>query len=601
MNAELKRRALTVFEEACRLPRAERSAFLDHACADDHTLRREVEALLEHDLGPSADSDEPTISIPAAPTTTVMPVKHHEEGPPTIPDYDLLRRIGRGGVGEVWLGRNRLDRQHCAIKLLPASAITELNGLREYKRRIAEHPHLVPIEHVGEVTDWLYYIMPLADDASAPGPLLDVDSYEPLTLAVAVERRGPLPIDEVLDIGGQILAALQYLHERGARHGDVKPANIIHRQGRWQLADHGLVSSLHDDVAGHTPGYCPPERPDADEADLYAMGVTLFVIATDAPPEEVKSLLAGERTLPGSDPRIPKLAQVICRACAPDPSDGFPRPADMRAALAGIGDSIQPSRARRLALAVVAVVVLLMVAIAVLVGPWRSDRPAMPPDEGAGATIDGLLTIETFIATRYAPVPGGLADEVKRVGELGGSGGTVLKEREGISVEARLSAPAYCLLFAMPADGSGPFPCVPEEALVEPAQATQLVYPGEGEMWRLTEGAGLHAFVLIASATPLPPLAELADQLHIANWKDGADLASIDAPPDLAPLFFDGIRSTRLVTTARGPERVRIVDEPPAFRELTARLREMADDRAVSVIAVPVLPRAAEEPTKTDT
>ena len=103
----------------------------------------------------------------------------------------------------MWLGRNRLDQQYYAVKLFPKQALAEIRGLQEYKARVREHPHLVRIEHVGEVGDLCYYIMPLADDARGTSPLLDLDQYEALTLARYLDRNGRLDMDEVLSVGRQ--------------------------------------------------------------------------------------------------------------------------------------------------------------------------------------------------------------------------------------------------------------------------------------------------------------------------------------------------------------------------------------------------------------
>ncbi len=321
-----------VFLEACNLEPGTREAFLQQTCAGDPDLKCQVEILLADD----------TATATLASSVAVAPPRAHanEPGrrPPSIPDYDLIIPIGRGALGEVWLARNRIDATLCAVKLLAAAASTELVGLREYKRRVAEHPHLLRIEHVGEAGGLCYYVMPLADAVCATSPVIDPYQYKPLTLARRVTRRGRMELDEVVDLGRQMLRALGHMHEHGARHGDVKPVNIMKVRGRWQLADHGLVSSAEvGEPLGCTPIYCPPEGPPGGpEADLYALGVTLFEAATAENASRCGDFVDGALEIPGGDPRTPELAALIRRACARAPSQRFARAAHMLDALEAI-------------------------------------------------------------------------------------------------------------------------------------------------------------------------------------------------------------------------------------------------------------------------
>src|SRR5262249_52396730 len=135
--------------------------------------------------------------------------------PPHIPDYDLSHPIGSGGFGQVWLGRNRHTGQWYAVKVIPVSHAMELDGIRRYKRRAQGHPNLMPIEHVGFTPkhDFIYYTMPLADEAKGSTPVAELRDYEPMTLQrILLSHLAPLPVDEVLTIAGQLLAALEHLH-----------------------------------------------------------------------------------------------------------------------------------------------------------------------------------------------------------------------------------------------------------------------------------------------------------------------------------------------------------------------------------------------------
>ena len=112
------------------------------ARADDETINRSEEMDQEETDAPPAE-DLPEMEVP---------------------DYELLRFLGRGGFGAVYLGRHRIHGEFSAIKIFSKSRAAELDGVRAYKQRAQTNPHLVPIEHVGELAEAYYYVMPLADD-----------------------------------------------------------------------------------------------------------------------------------------------------------------------------------------------------------------------------------------------------------------------------------------------------------------------------------------------------------------------------------------------------------------------------------------------------
>src|SRR5262249_30204937 len=143
--------------------------------------------------------------------------------PPDLPDYELLKWVGAGTFGQVWLARNRHDRGFCAVKVIPKIYSVELNGVRLYRECASDHPFLMPIKHVGEFEDFYYYVMPLANDAHE-GTLSGTvpDRYEALTLRRHLAERGFLALDEVIAVARHLLEALEHLHERGVRHCDVK-------------------------------------------------------------------------------------------------------------------------------------------------------------------------------------------------------------------------------------------------------------------------------------------------------------------------------------------------------------------------------------------
>src|SRR5262245_5649123 len=235
--------------------------------------------------------------------------------PPTIPDHTLLRPIGRGAYGQVWLARNVLGPLR-AGKVVERGQFDsdrpferEFAGIQRYEPVSRSADGLVHVLHVGrkDAEGYFYYVMELADDAqplrSEPAnsssakhsPRATVDSacpgrpfdgYSPRTLRSDLSRLGRLPVAICLQMALDVVGGLARLHDRGLVHRDVKPGNIIFVDGRAKLADLGLVSTEKEGrTFVGTEGYIPPEGPGSPAADLYALGMVLYEAATGYSPE----------------------------------------------------------------------------------------------------------------------------------------------------------------------------------------------------------------------------------------------------------------------------------------------------------------------------
>ncbi len=262
--------------------------------------------------GHASGNDDADQSAPAREAPSSTP----DAGPnpkkrPTVPDYDLLHRIGRGAYGDVWLARSQATGALRAAKIVWRHTFEdakpfqrEFAGIQRFERISREHPSQLALFHIGrnEPAGYFYYVMELADQAERAGEdggltmenggkskstahhprssTFDPRLYLAHTLRADLEK-GRLPASRVLEIGLALSEALLHLHGNGLVHRDVKPSNVIFVNGRPKLADIGLVTDASDQcsIVG-TEGYLPPEGPGTPQADIFALGKVLYEAAT---------------------------------------------------------------------------------------------------------------------------------------------------------------------------------------------------------------------------------------------------------------------------------------------------------------------------------
>jgi WD40 repeat protein len=283
---------------------------------------------------------------------------------PTIPDYDLLRRIGRGAYGEVWLARNQATGALRAAKIVWRHTFEdakpfqrEFAGIQRFERISREHPSQLALFHIGrnEPAGYFYYVMELADQAGQAGEdgglrmdnggksepssghprssIFDPRLYTPHTLRSDLEK-GRLPAAKVLEIGLALSEALSHLHSNGLVHRDVKPSNVIFVNGRPKLADIGLVTDASDQcsIVG-TEGYLPPEGPGTPQADIFALGKVLYEAATGLDRREFPKLPEDLRAWPDAA-KMFELNEIILKACAPIVKERYQKATELNADLA---------------------------------------------------------------------------------------------------------------------------------------------------------------------------------------------------------------------------------------------------------------------------
>lgn len=208
--------------------------------------------------------------------------------PPDIPDYELIRMIGKGSFGQVWVALDATGSP-CALKIIYKGESNddvfwkEFEGVRNYLPVSRSNLGLVTILHVGKDPEnsFYYYTMELADN-SDDSQVEDWPNYEALSLSTLIEDQGkPCEINKFREIALNLSKALAHLHEKGLVHRDIKPSNIIFVNGAAKIADVGLVSlRLDASTFIGTTGYIPPEGPGKPAADVYALGKTLYELLT---------------------------------------------------------------------------------------------------------------------------------------------------------------------------------------------------------------------------------------------------------------------------------------------------------------------------------
>jgi tRNA A-37 threonylcarbamoyl transferase component Bud32 len=259
--------------------------------------------------------------------------------------YRLIRPLGRGGMGAVWLGEDQLAGRQVAVKeLRPPSGVSEAEQDVFRRRALAEARSAARLTHANAVT--LYDVIPAspADDAV----YLIMEYVDGATLGQVIEREGPLGEPRAAGIALQMLSILEAAHALGIVHRDIKPANImITAAGQVKLADFGIAHMVGgtrltgSGVIG-TPAYMAPEQLQGLDitpaVDLWALGATLYNAVAGGNPFDRQTTAATFHAILMADlpavPCGPPLAPVITGLLVRDPAQRM-RTQQARALLTG--------------------------------------------------------------------------------------------------------------------------------------------------------------------------------------------------------------------------------------------------------------------------
>jgi serine/threonine protein kinase len=365
----------------------------------DDFLGRLRQAHIPHTSTPAAAE-----SLPGAARTPNLAANPSTNLPPEFashPQYEVLRELGRGGMGVVFLARNKLMDRLEVLKVVNKALLDRPGAVERFLREIRaaarlNHANVVAAYSAVQSGEWLAFAMEYVEGAD---------------LAKLVQRQGPLPVARACDYIQQAAVGLQHAYEKEMVHRDIKPQNLIlARQGDRHVVkvlDFGLAkvtrgknedTALTDDGAMlGTPDYVAPEQTldaaNADiRADIYSLGCTFYYLLTGAPPFKGRCLydvMQAHQSMEAEPlnlvrPEVPvELAAVVQKMLAKDPAQRYQTPMAVVQALAAfmkpgaLERRQQPSKRNWLVGGIAAAVLLIG-----LLGLWAGGMFRVKTPEG---------------------------------------------------------------------------------------------------------------------------------------------------------------------------------------------------------------------------
>ncbi|HUL51259.1 MAG TPA: protein kinase, partial [Candidatus Nitrosotalea sp.] len=304
-----------------------------------HTMRTELEKEeLEEKLSTQRASQQSTVRAFDEPHPS------RADCVANVPNHELIRCIGKGAFGEVWLAKNAIGTYHAA-KIIYRNNFTsmesyarEFKGIQKYMPVSRAHPGLVQILHIGrdDASGYYFYVMECGDDEDT-GADFNPETYSARNFAKDLRKRGKMPVADCVSMSLDLVNALGFLHGHGLIHRDIKPSNIIFVNGAPKLADIGLVTTIAvrgtETSQQGTPGYMAPDDDlRTPAADIYSLGKVIYEASTghrvDQFPALPTWLAAGEQTA-----QLLELNPIILKCCEEDARRRYQSADELRADL----------------------------------------------------------------------------------------------------------------------------------------------------------------------------------------------------------------------------------------------------------------------------
>lgn len=291
MTSERWNRIKKLFSEALDYPENELDEFLNRSCGDDLVLKREIEKLLDYNEVDDLFLEDPAFAEIASlfedevneklPETSDISPPRFEAGNLLSERYEIVRLLGKGGMGEVYLAKDTQIKRNVAIKVLNSKLVSN----KELVRRFAveahavsalNHPHIMTVHEFGKTED---------------GDLFFVGEYvEGQSLNSLIGKN--LKLETALDYAIQVASALSAAHEAGITHRDIKPENIIIRQdGYAKVLDFGLAKLASEGKKTIKGGSEEPTK----ALDLTSPGAVMGTAAYMSP-EQARGINIDSRT-----------------------------------------------------------------------------------------------------------------------------------------------------------------------------------------------------------------------------------------------------------------------------------------------------------------
>ena len=341
-------RVQSLFLEALELPPDERVRFLDHACAGDAELRREVESLLAYDS--SGEQIGEAVEGTAQSLFESVSIKPGIK----VGDYDVLKLIGSGGMGEVYQARDARLARDVAIKVLPPFLTNDPDRLRRFEREARaaaalNHPNILAVYQMGVYQGVPYLVSELLEGNTLREQM----------------KPGPLPPRNAIEYGVQIARGLTAAHAKGITHRDLKPENLfVTKDGHVKILDFGLAKVSGGAALGHhdlttevgvvmgTVGYMSPEQVRGHavdyRTDFFALGAVLYEMLCGQPAFTKPAAAETMSAILNEDPpgisqlwptAPPALWRVVRRCLEKNPAQRFQSASDLAFALEALSGS----------------------------------------------------------------------------------------------------------------------------------------------------------------------------------------------------------------------------------------------------------------------